>query len=202
MNNYALMLAAARQHFLEYDIHRLSRRSGVTDLGTCLHTRFCGEEVLVEKTTGNVTVGGREANFVEGLSIYDWLCDRRPDAVAAEVFCTVSSLPGVLVGGSGLMMRASRLANMIDKAPKTFEKCCQILGATPVPYGDLGVRLEIFPDLPMVLKFYFSDEEFSPELTFLWDRNTLQFVRYETVYYIAGCLENRLLQLMQQMSAE
>jgi len=196
MDNYATMLDAARQHFLEYDAALLAARKGVTDRGEHLHTRFFAEDVLIHKHTGQVTVGGRDAGFGEGLSIYDWLCDRKPEATAAEEFCAVSSLPGVLVGGSGLMMCAPRLAAMIDAAPEAFQQCCARLEGRPVPFGDMGFRLNIFPDLPMVLKFYFSDEEFAPTLTFLWDRNSLQFVRYETVYYIAGCLERRLKRMM------
>ena len=196
MDNYATMLDAARQHFLEYDIGLLTARNGVTDRSEYLHTRFFAEEVLIHKRTGHITVSGREAAFAEGLSIYDWLCDRKADAVAAEEFCTVNSLPGVLVSGSGLMMRAPRLAVMIDAAPETFQKCCVALEGTAVPFGDLGFRLPVFPDLPMVLKFYFGDGEFAPTMTFLWDRNILRFIRYETVYYIAGCLERRLRQMM------
>ena len=192
MDNYAMMLNAARQHFLEYDVELLAARKGVTDRGDHLHTRFFAEDVRIDKHTGHITVGGRDAGFVEGLSIYDWLCDSRPEACAAEEFCTVSSLPGVLAGGSGLMMCAPRLAAMINAAPETFKQCCVRLEGTGVPFGDIGFRLPIFSNLAMVLKFYFSDEEFAPTLTFLWDKNSLQFVRYETVYYIAGCLERRL----------
>jgi len=54
----------------------------------------------------------------------------------------------------------------------------------------------IFPDLSMQLKFYFADEEFPPSLTFLWDKNILDFVRYETVYYIAGVLRDRLMEAL------
>ena len=56
-----------------------------------------------------------------------------------------------------------------------------------------GIGLPVFPGVSMCLKFYFADEEFPPQLTFLWDKNMLQFVRYETVYYIAGCIRERLL---------
>ena len=80
----------------------------------------------------------------------------------------------------------------------TFRTACANMGAEPQNMGDIGHRLQIFPDLPMCLKFYFGDEEFPPQLTLLWDKNTLRFVRYETVYYIAGCLQKRLLELIKQ----
>lgn len=58
--------------------------------------------------------------------------------------------------------------------------------------GDMGFQINAFPDLPLQMKFYGSDQEFSPSLTLLFDANILQFIRYETVYYLSGCLIRRL----------
>ena len=40
------------------------------------------------------------------------------------------------------------------------------------------------------------DYEFPASLQLLWDTNTLDFVHYETTYYIAGHLLSRLRELM------
>lgn len=193
MNNYEKTLSDARRRFTTYDMRILACRPGVEDLGKHLRTRFLGEEVLLCKENGDVTVGGENADFCQGLSVLDWLCDGRMDAKAAEDYCTVGSLPGIYVGGSGLVMRDDPLARKIDTAPDAFRKTCDSMGAVPVAMGDMGFRVPVFPGLYMCLKFYFADEEFPPHLTFLWDKNMLQFVRYETVYYIAGCIRERLL---------
>ena len=58
----------------------------------------------------------------------------------------------------------------------------------------MGMELMAFADLPVRLKFYFADEEFPASLTVLWDKNILDFIRYETVYYLAACLFSRLSQ--------
>lgn len=198
MDNYALSLEAARLHFLEYDPAVLAKRPGVESWGPYLTTRFLGAGTRIEQATGRVTFSYDsfetcwEADFEEALSVYDWLCDRKPDAAPTGEFCPVGSLPGVYVGGSGLSMTGGSLPAKIDRNPEAFQAACKALGAAPVPLGDLGFRLDIFPDLPMLLKFYHSDEDFPATLTLLWDRNTLRFVRYETVYYIAGTLLERL----------
>ena len=192
MNNYDKMLSDACRRFTSYDMALLAERPGVEDLGESLKTCFLGESVLLRKKDGYITVGGTEADFGETLSILDWLCDGKPDAKAAGEYCTVSSLPGIYVGGSGLMMSGGSLAKQIDAAPGRFRAGCEAMGGREVALGDLGFEIPIFSGLWAQLKFYFSDEEFPPQLTFLWDRNILQFVRYETVYYIAGCLCKRL----------
>ena len=192
MNNYEKMLSDACRRFTTYGMALLARRPGVEDLGEVLRTCFLGETVLLRKKNGQITVGGRMADFGETLSILDWLCDGKPDAKAAKVYCTVGSLPGVYVGGSGLTISGGTLAKRIDAAPRQFCAACEAMGGREVALGDLGFEIPVFPGLSAQLKFYHGDEEFPPQLTFLWDQNILQFVRYETVYYIAGCLSMRL----------
>ena len=193
MNNYDKMLADACRRFTAYDMQALAQRPGVEDIGACLKTCFLGETALLRKRDGRITVGGRAADFGETLSILDWLCDGKSDAVAAGEYCTVGSLPGIYVGGSGLVMSGGALAKRIDAEPHRFRDACHAIGGREVALGDLGFEIPVFPGVAMCLKFYFGDEEFPPQLTFLWDKNMLQFVRYETVYYIAGCVQKRLL---------
>ena len=194
MNNYEKMLSDACRRFTTYDMAALAARPGVEDEGDFLKTRFLGENALLDKKSGAVTVGGRKADFGETLSILDWLCDGKPDAKAAGDYCTVGSLPGVYVGGSGLTISGGSLANKIDAAPQNFRCACEAMGGRGVNLGDIGYEIPIFENLSARLKFYHADEEFPPQLTFLWDKNILRFVRYETVYYIAGCVSKSLLQ--------
>ena len=170
----------------------LAAKAGVEDTPAHLKTKFFGQAVLIRKCDGAVTVDGRRASFEEALSVYDWLCDRRDGAAAKGAYCPVGSLPGVFVGGKGLGMELPKLARRIHEAPDAFANAARAMGAEQLPLGDLGFRFEIFPGLSVCLKFYFGDEDFPPKLTLLWDENILQFVRYETVYYIAGCLSQRL----------
>ena len=197
VSNYEITLQAAMKRFCSYDMSIICQRTGVTDRGEYLQTRFFGIPIQICKKSGQVTVSGEPADFCETLSVFDWLCDGKPDAKASGEFCPVSSLPGVFVGGSGLLMTAPEMAESIDKNPDRFRDICKKLGSKPVNNGDICEEIEIFPGLPMQIKFYFGDEEFPPSVTFLWDKNILSFVRYETVYYIAGVLKKHLLKGMQ-----
>ena len=192
------MLHSAQQRFLDYDPQLLGKRFGVVDTPTHFTTCFFGQQAEICKADGSVLLDGEPADFSQTLSILDWLCDQKENAVAANEYCPVGSLPGVYVGGSGLSMDMPSLAMAIHKNPDQFRAACARMGGVPEYLGDLGYRLAVFPGLWMCLKFYFGDDEFPPQLTLLWDRNILQFVRYETVYYIAGCLYKRLLALLQR----
>lgn len=201
MDNYAKMLADAARRFLTYPWESLTREGAVWQDAGCLHTSFLGSPVRIDGTTGIAySQKGNDwekCDFCAGLSIYDYVCDRKSDAKASDMYCQIGSLPGVLVGGSGLSMTPSALAKRIHENPKAFQIACEKLGGTAISLGDMGYRLPVYPDLFMELKFYFSDEDFPPSLTLLWDRNILQFVRYETVYYIAGSLVDKLTSYIQ-----
>ncbi len=200
INNYEISLQNAMKRFCGYDMTQLSQRPGVSDRGEYLQTSFLGMETRIYKKTGQVTVDGEPADFCEALSVFDWLCDGKPDAKDSDEFAPVSSLPGVLVRGQGLLMTAPELAKLIDDAPDQFRTICDSIGGQPVHGGDIACKIPIFPNLSMVLKFYHSDEEFPPDITFLWDKNILQFVRYETVYYIAGTIKKHLINSLRRVT--
>ncbi len=196
MNNYAVMVNDAKKRFCTYNVEIIAAKNGVSHTDTHIITTFLGETARIEKATGNVTVGSREAVFGEILTLFDWLCDGKPDTAASYDFCPVTSLPGIFVAGKGLTLNGDRLADTIDKNPEKFCAACKALGGTEIKAGDIGFQLMALPGLPMQLKFYHSDEEFPATLTLLWDKNILQFIRYETVYYLAGCLLARLATLL------
>ncbi len=189
MDNYAIATQAAAKRFCSYNMERIARKNGVEDLGESLSTCFLGQTVQIDKTTGCITFpDGRAADFCEALTIYDWLCDRKETATPAWDFCPVGSLSGVYVSGGNLSMTGGSLPAEIDQNPERFLKKAAWIGAKPVNSGDIGLEFMAFPDLPLRLKFYHSDEEFPASLTLLWDKNILDFIRYETVYYLAACL--------------
>ncbi len=192
MNNYDVMRRAAEARFCTYDLNKIMENFYVFRENDHICTTFLGEPVRIGIHTGALTVGGRPGNFGETLTIFDWLCDRKPGAVASGEFCPVSSLPGVLVSGGNLVMNLDALAAKVDQDPAAFLRACEALGGEPTGAGDMGFEILAFPDLPLQVKFYHADDEFPASMTLLWDKNTLQFIRYETVYYLAGCLRQRL----------
>ncbi len=196
MNNYDIMLGNAQRHFCTYDPEKIVAKTPAKLQDGYICTFFLGEEVQVELGTGRMTVGGRPASFCEALTVFDWLCDRQENAWADWEYCPVSSLPGVLVSGSGLSMNTDALAARIDQDPEGFHRACRALGGAPMGTGDIAYELVVFPDVGMALKFYHSDEEFPASLTFMWDKNILQFIRYETVYYLAACVARRVKSLL------
>ena len=98
---------------------------------------------------------------------------------------------------SGLAAVSGSLEKAIDQNPGAFRRACLLLGGRETPGGDLCFELDLFPDLPVRLRFWHADEDFPPSLDLLWDRNTLLFLRYETTWFAAGVLRTRLREAME-----
>ena len=47
-----------------------------------------------------------------------------------------------------------------------------------------------------MVQLWHGDEEFPPNLRLLWDENTLRYLRYETTWYAAGLLMQRIRERM------
>ena len=60
----------------------------------------------------------------------------------------------------------------------------------------MAYRFRVFEDLTLVVQLWLGDEEFPPNLRFLWDENALMYLRYETMHYAKGLLLKRIREAM------
>ena len=190
-DNYAIQAEEARIRFLTYDQSAMP----VQRDGEYLYLRFCGSDYRVCRTDGHLFRRVGEDwlpaySHGEVLTVYDYLCDAKPGRVPAREAVSMAHLGGHV--HTNLAAASGSLERAIDRAPDDFRRACERLGGTAAPGGDICYDLEMFPDLPVQLRFWHADEDFPPSLDLLWDRNTLQFLRYETTWFAAGVLRGRL----------
>ena len=202
MNNYEITKERIRPEFLKYSQEDMIRRFGLDYSEKYLYLDFCGARYRIERSTGVVEKspegdrdfrrGAVPGNYEEDLSIYDILCYSRPEASLSGRWCLVNSLPGV-GQNNGLGDNAvQRYEQEIDRYPEAFREACGELGGREVPMGDMGYEIPVFPFFPLRLRFYYGDEEFPAQLSVLFDENTLQYMHYETTYYVVNCLMGRV----------
>ena len=80
---------------------------------------------------------------------------------------------------------------------EALAEACRALGGVPEGKGDVAYRIQVFPFLPVIIQFWNSDEEFEPELQFLWDTNVLQYLHFETLWYVMGHMVKRLREMVE-----
>lgn len=190
-DNYAIQAEEARLRFLTYDQSAMP----VAMDGDFLFLRFCGSDYRICRADGHLFRRVGESwlpadSHGEVLTVYDYLCDAKPGRAPAREPVSMAHLGGHV--HTNLAAASGSLERAIDRDPDAFRRACEALGGTPAPGGDICYDLDLFPDLPVQLRFWHADEDFPPSLDLLWDRNTLQFLRYETTWFAAGVLRGRL----------
>jgi len=64
---------------------------------------------------------------------------------------------------------------------QAFKVIAEGLGGRPVGIGDLGIKIIVFPKVPITLVWWLGDEEFSPDLQILFDATISEFLSTEDV---------------------
>ena len=200
MDNYDLQVDIGRRIFLEYDQQRLIEKFRLEADEkyiwlTYLHTpcRIDRQSGAVEELVDNAWHECR--NFSTVMTIYDLLCFSQGEHCPKLTgqWCAVGSF--VVTGVTNTDTYTGTFARRFDGHLEQLKAACASLGGALLPRiagADLCCRFDVTPFFPVLLQFWEGDEEFPPKLMLLWDRNTDQFLHFETTFYLQGDLLQRL----------
>lgn len=194
-NNYAIQAQNAKKIFLSYDQKKLTEKLHLQTDEAYLYTSFLGAPYRIDRRNGSLERFDGKAwtdgnSFDETLSIFDLVCDSREDRHPAGVWKNMTDFGHQF--HQNLMESRDILADFAQNQPEEYRAALEKLGARSVKGADIAYVLPVFDDLEMALFFWAGDEEFLPRIRYLWDENALQYIRYETMYYVLGCLRTRL----------
>lgn len=198
--NYEISKREAEKFFLTYDQQKLIDRFSLSCDKNYLYSEMLGRQYRIGRTSAAVesscdgfcTV--REGDFEETLSLFDLLCYGNGDICPCGEWALVNSLPGTprTIGvATGFY---TKYADFFSRNIPLLHKACRNLNAVCADFGDIGYEIPVFRRLSVIMQFYEADEDFPAQLNILWDKHTLQYVHYETTFYIAGLLMERLME--------
>lgn len=202
-NNYEIAKRQAAKLFLQCDQARMIRKFDLRHDADWLYLPFFSRDFRISRATGRADYrrapwesgeAWAEADFNAALTLYDLLGNAREDCRPAGTFATVANLDGM---GAVASQPSSGdfygpTSALFDRNPELLRRACLAMGGTEEGKGDVAFRLPVFSFMDMRVQFWQSDDEFPPQLTFLWDKNMLMYLRYETVWYAAGYLADQL----------
>lgn len=193
MTNFEQLAAMGKPIFLRYDQKVMIRRYGLTANAREILIHYCGEHFRIVRETGEVLCrNGMPAGPGVMLTVFDALCrDREPDGLAG-CWKPVGSLPGAGQSNPDDVVLNGPYTWLFERHPDLLRKACANLGGRPFPVGDVACELPVFHWLPVVFQFWQGDDEFPSTVRFLWDENTLQYLHFETTYYVMGHILQRL----------
>ena len=124
------------------------------------------------------------------MTLLDLICDSKENRFVSGQWKNMADFGHAF--HQSLLEERDPNAELFQSRPEAFRKACEALGGNPVAMGDIAYAIEVFDGLKLVVQLWFGDEEFPASLRFLWDRNALQYLKYETMYFARGLLLNWL----------
>ena len=199
-SNYETTKRESQKLFLKYNQQRMIDKFHLEHDDDFLYIEFVARRYRIDRHTGIVEWKEdsglwHEAGFEEVLSIFDVLCYSKDDCRLSGNYCGISNVKGAnLAAAPGNDMFAPA-ARSFDHHIDRLTAACEALGGTKEKIGDVSYKIPIFPFLSIQLQFWEGDDEFPPQLKFMWDENILQFMHFETTFYVTGHVIDRLLSL-------
>ncbi len=198
-NNYEIAKDQARKLFLNWDQARMIERCGLASDGEYLYLPFLGQPFRVSRATGaaeNLECG-REANFEEALTLYDYLCRELPPPGMAGQWKPLHALRYAGQSSPGSSSFYQKYADRFQEKQGALRQVLSQIGK-PFPVGDIACQFPVFEGFDAVFQFWEGDEEFPPSVRFLWDDNTPDYLKFETTFYAMGSF----LELLERKIAE
>ena len=197
-SNYDLTREQMERAFVGYDQEEMIRKFRLRNTPEHLFITFTGEGYRVDRRTGKVErfppEGGAPvpAGFNESMTVFDVLCSSKPDCRLSGEYRTVTNLPGIANIAAPGTGGYAETARFFAGRPDVLRRACGALGGVPQRVGDVSSLIPLFDFMPVMVQFWDADEEFDAVLKIMWDRNTLDFMHFETTFYAASHLLKRL----------
>ena len=195
-DNYAIQATQAKKLFLTYDQNELIQRCHLHFDEAYFYISFLSEPYRICRQTGNMErLQGNQwidgNSFGEVMTILDWLCDSRADRYITGRW--VNLITQGYSFHTKLQEDPKDLdAEYFDQHPEAFSKVCMALGGEKVNGADISYVIELIDGLKILVQLWHGDDEFAPRLCFLWEENTLQYIRYETTWFAKGLILSRM----------
>ena len=204
ISNYEKAKISMARVFLQYDQAAMIHKYSLEYDSDWLYITFVNRIYRINRKTGNVQWSDHnfetvyESDYNETMTIYDVLCYSKDRCHLSHEFININSLSSVRTGNlstsSGFFQNTADFFN-----GKTVElrNACIALSGKELEKGDVAFKLNLFPFLPIIIRFWEADDEFPASLQILADRNTLDYMHYETLMFALTHLFSRLKEEMQ-----
>lgn len=196
--NYEKMVQGARELFLKADQEQIIKNWGLKADGDFFYVEFFSQPVRIDRKTAEISAseGCPAGSFPlngarnESMVLFDMLTRRPAQAVGS--WASISMLGGIIGQGHDRTLRNEPQAAKFAGNCEKLARACRALGGAPDSKADVGFSIPVFRDLKILFQFWDADDEFPASIKYLFDVNVLQFMHYETLWYLMHCCYERI----------
>lgn len=201
-SNYDLQVDLAKKYFLEHDQQHLIQKFHLSSDADWFYLSYLYSPFRICLKSGQVDEYFENhwnecRNFSTVMTVYDLLCHHKGDCLPtlSDRWCPVGNfiITGVQDTGTFTKEYAAFFQDHFDRLPDA----CEALGGVlqdSVAGADLTCLFPVTDFFSVLFRFWQGDDEFPPSLSLLWAENSMDFLHFETTFYLQGDLLERLKQ--------
>lgn len=195
MDNYAASVEKTKKLFLGYPQEDMIAAFALEHDNDYMYLSFMGRKERVSRATASIEFEScgvwTESSYAEYMTIYDVLSR-----------CSMPRLTGEMVPASALLGSAyrsgisdffEREAMLLDERFDDLKRVCACTGEITEGMSDLECTFSLFEFLPVGMRFLRADDEFPPEIHYLWDGCTLKHMYFETTQFCERFITDMLI---------
>ena len=202
-SNYEIMRNQMRGEFVKYDQEKMVKKFSLRNDEDYIYIEFMLREYRIHRKTGGVEWSeddfstSTEADYNESMTIYDILCYSKDDCSLSGNYCPVNMLKGTVKSSSVGSDLFQKSADAFNGKIEKLEAVCGIFGEKADLSGVVAAKLYPFTFLPVILQYWEADEEFPANLEFMFDENILDYMHFETIFFMMGHIVKRIQEMME-----
>lgn len=201
-NNYEQMRNQMRGEFVKFDQQRMIDKFSLRYDDDFLYLDFVGRPNRIQRRSGVVEWSdngfrtAHEADYNASMTIYDVLCCSKENCSLSGNFYPVNMLKGTVKSSAVGSSFFQKSADSFQGRTEELRRACLQLGKPLRMGGDVAAVLYPFSFLPVTLQYWEADEEFPANLKFMFDENILDYMHFETTFFMVGHMISRIQETM------
>ena len=186
-SNYEQVIENWRKKYLEMDQETLIRKFDLESDEEALYITYFSRKLRIDRKNGVITDQGARPGFDTVMNIYNTFYYAAEHPVASGNLVAFRQVKRVYPFEAAYRRTIiSRLQEIFSGKTAELEKACKALGGIPLPQGDVGYVLPVFPFLNIAVLFWDKDEEFDAQANMLFDSEITEFMHEENVVCVAA----------------
>lgn len=189
-SNYDKLREHWRLKFLSMDHDALIRRFHMDADEAALYLTYFSHRLRIDRNTGRITyTEPRYAGltFKSDIDIYNVFHYAKEAPVASGRLVPFREVKRVYPFEKAYrQMILKNFENTFAGHVPELKLACEALRGTPLPQGDAGYVLPVFPALTIAVLFWDGDDEFPAQANMLFDSEITDFMHEENVVGIAS----------------
>jgi hypothetical protein len=196
IDDYKKAIELARADLMEKNPKRIADLTGaafepISDGKAVLHLDFLGRGVAVSwpELAISFSGAGGEMPIQEQILLLHYLAGAK-GATPIDQWIAYQEVPDGKFYLDAFVRRAKNpMVQVFGNQPELLVKLANDrYGAKSLDQGDVSVRVQALPLIPVALILWRGDDEFPPEGTILFDRNVSEILSAEDIAWLAGMI--------------